>query len=126
MGRGSMPQLMNIHQNNPGHYPDGRGRRLGVRISGALSLRKCFNSTAIEWRLAMFKGLDHIAIVVADTEVALQTWRDRFGLPVLFSETINGGTVRLTHLDLGNTHLQLVQPLTADHPLAAWLATHHD
>jgi methylmalonyl-CoA/ethylmalonyl-CoA epimerase len=35
---------------------------------------------------------------------------------------VNGGTVRLTHLDLGNTHLQLVQPLTPDHPLQAWLA----
>ena len=30
--------------------------------------------------------------------------------------------MRLTHLDLGNTHLQLVEPLTPDHPLQAWLA----
>ena len=72
----------------------------------------------------MFKRLDHVAIVVADTKAALQIWRDRFGLPVLFTETINGGTVRLTHLDLGNTHLQLVEPLMADHPLAVWLAAH--
>jgi methylmalonyl-CoA/ethylmalonyl-CoA epimerase len=35
---------------------------------------------------------------------------------------VNDGTVRLTHLDLGNTHLQLVEPLTTDHPLKAWLA----
>jgi hypothetical protein len=35
---------------------------------------------------------------------------------------VNGGTVRLTHLDLGNTQLQLVEPLTPDHPLQAWLA----
>ena len=72
----------------------------------------------------MFKRLDHVAIVVADTEAALRIWREKFGLPVLFSETINDGTVRLTHLDLGNTHLQLVEPLTEDHPLAAWLAAH--
>lgn len=71
-----------------------------------------------------FRGLDHLAIVVADTEAALRTWRDTLGFPVLFSEVVNGGTVRLTHLDLGNTHLQLVQPLTPDHPLAAWLARH--
>jgi methylmalonyl-CoA/ethylmalonyl-CoA epimerase len=74
----------------------------------------------------MFQGLDHLAIVVADTETALQTWRDRFGLPVLFTETVNGGTLKLTHLDLGNTQLQLVQPLTAEHPLSAWLAAHGD
>ena len=69
-----------------------------------------------------FRSLDHLAIVVDDTEVALQTWRDRVGLEVLFSEDVNDGTIRLTHLDLGNTHLQLVEPLTADHPLQAWLA----
>jgi methylmalonyl-CoA epimerase len=68
------------------------------------------------------QGLDHIAIAVSDTEAALQVWRDVVGLPVLYSEDVNGGTVRLTHLDLGNTQLQLVQPLTPDHPLQAWLA----
>ncbi len=72
----------------------------------------------------MFKSLDHLAIVVPDTEAALRVWRDTFGLPVLFTEIVNNASVRLTHLDLGNTHLQLVQPLTADHPLTAWLDAH--
>lgn len=71
-----------------------------------------------------FNGLDHLAIVVADTEEALKTWRDRFGFPVLFSEVVNDGATRLTHLDLGNTQLQLVEPLRAEHPLAEWLRTH--
>ncbi|HKS38413.1 MAG TPA: four helix bundle protein [Verrucomicrobiae bacterium] len=66
-------------------------------------------------------GLDHLAIVVPDTEAALNVWRDKFGFIVLFSEDVNEGSVRLTHLDLGNTHLQLVQPLTVDHPLQDWL-----
>jgi methylmalonyl-CoA/ethylmalonyl-CoA epimerase len=66
-------------------------------------------------------GLDHFAVAVPDTEAALKLWRDTFGFPVLYSEDVNGGTVRLTHLDLGNTHLQLVEPLTPDHPLQAWL-----
>jgi methylmalonyl-CoA/ethylmalonyl-CoA epimerase len=71
-----------------------------------------------------YHGLDHLAIVVPDTEEALRLWRDVFGFPVLFSEDVNGGTVRLTHLDLGNTHLQIVEPLAADHPLRDWLAEH--
>ena len=70
----------------------------------------------------MFKGLDHLAIVVPNTEEALKIWRDRVGLKFLYSEVVNNGAVRLTHLDLGNTHLQLVEPLTSDHPLKAWLA----
>ena len=68
------------------------------------------------------QGLDHLAIAVPDTEEALIVWRDKFGFKVLFSEDVNGGTVRLTHLDLGNTQWQLVQPLTPEHPLQAWLA----
>lgn len=69
-----------------------------------------------------YQGLDHLAIAVPDTEAALKIWRDKFGFKVLYSEEVNNATVRLTHLDLGNTHLQLVQPLTPDHPLQAWLA----
>ena len=69
----------------------------------------------------MFKGLDHLAIVVPDTDKALEIWRDKFGFPVVCSEAVNNRTVLLTHLDLGNTHLQLVQPLTDDHALWDWL-----
>jgi len=67
------------------------------------------------------QGLDHLAIAVPDTGEALKLWRDKFGLQVVCSEVVNAGTVRLTHLDLGNTHLQLVEPLVADHPLQEWL-----
>lgn len=70
------------------------------------------------------QGLDHIAIAVADTDEALKIWRDRLGFPVLYSEVVNAGAIRLTHLDLGNAHLQLVQPLAAGHPLHAWIAQH--
>lgn len=66
-------------------------------------------------------GLDHLALVVPDTAEALALWNGVFGFPVVLSETVNGGQVRLTHLDLGNTHLQLVEPLTPDHPLRTWL-----
>ena len=59
-----------------------------------------------------FRSLDHVAIVVDNTEDALTIWRDRVGLEVLYSEEVNEGTIRLTHLNLGNTHLQLVEPLT--------------
>ena len=70
----------------------------------------------------VFNSLDHLAIVVPCTDEALKVWRDRVGLKVLYSEVVNDGTARLTHLDLGNTQLQLVEPLTDDHPLQTWLA----
>jgi len=65
----------------------------------------------------MFTSLDHVAIVVADTDEALVIFRDRLKLPVLFSEVLGEQAVGLTHLDLGNCHLQLVEPLGEDHPL---------
>jgi methylmalonyl-CoA/ethylmalonyl-CoA epimerase len=74
-------------------------------------------------KVRMFKGLDHFAIVVPDTEEALKIWRDRVGLKLLYSEVVNNGSVRLTHLDLGNTQLQLVEPLTPGHALKTWLAS---
>ncbi len=80
------------------------------------------NSPAGTMNHPIFRSLDHLAIVVQDTEEALKIWRDRVGLTVLYSELVNQGTIRLTHLDLGNTHLQLVQPLAPDHPLQKWLA----
>lgn len=67
------------------------------------------------------KGLDHIAIAVPDTGKALELWRDQVGLRVLFSEQVNDDTVLLTHLELGATQLQLVEPLVKPHPLWDWL-----
>lgn len=72
----------------------------------------------------MFKQLDHIAIVVRDTEEALGFYRDTLGLPLVLSEVIEEAGVRLTHLDLGNLHLQLVQPMREDHPLQEHLKEH--
>ena len=72
----------------------------------------------------MFKEVDHIAIVVRDTEEALRFYRDQMGLPVLLSEALDEVGVRLTHLDMGNVKLQLVQPLAEDHPLSRHLDEH--
>ncbi len=72
----------------------------------------------------LFRKLDHIAIVVRDTDQALTFYRDTLGLPLVLSEEIPSGNVRLTHLDMGNLHLQLVQPLTDDHPLHDHLEKH--
>ncbi|MEM9079712.1 MAG: VOC family protein [Verrucomicrobiota bacterium] len=70
----------------------------------------------------MFKGIDHLAILVRDTEEALSFYRDTLKLEVLLSEELERVGVRLTHLDAGNIKLQLVEPLREDHPLQAQLA----
>jgi methylmalonyl-CoA/ethylmalonyl-CoA epimerase len=66
----------------------------------------------------MIRRLDHVAILVADTDVALCHFRDRLGLRVAYSEEIAFPPARLTYLDAGNAYLQLVQPISGSGPLA--------
>jgi len=65
--------------------------------------------------------LDHVAILVTDTEEALGRFRDRLGLALVHQETLADPPVILTYLDAGNVFVQLLEPLTADSPLGRQL-----
>lgn len=66
----------------------------------------------------MIRRLDHVAILVSDTDSALIHFRDRLGLRVVHDEEIAKPLARLTYLDAGNVYLQLVQPRDSSGPLA--------
>lgn len=70
----------------------------------------------------MIRRLDHVAVIVRDTEDALRFYRDRLKLRVASSEEVPVPHVRLTYLDVGNAYLQLVEPLDGNSPMAAGLA----
>jgi len=67
------------------------------------------------------RRLDHVAVVVRDTELALRYFRDRLGLAVASSEELESPRVRLTYLDAGNAYIQLLEPLEPGEALARWL-----
>lgn len=71
--------------------------------------------------MTALRRLDHVAVLVRNTEEALLFYRDRLGLRVKSSEEIATPHARLTYLDAGNAYLQLVEPLDAASPLAATL-----
>ena len=73
--------------------------------------------------MTLLRRLDHVAVLVRDTDDALRFYSGRLGLEVASSEEIASLHVRLTYLDAGNAYIQLVQPL-ADSPLAGWLDEH--
>ena len=73
--------------------------------------------------MTQLRRLDHVAVVVRDTDEALRFYRDRLGLRVASSEEIVSPHVRLTNLDAGNAYLQLLEPLE-DSALRAWLDEH--
>jgi methylmalonyl-CoA/ethylmalonyl-CoA epimerase len=70
------------------------------------------------------RRLDHVAVLVRDTDEALRFYSGRLGLAVASSEEISTPHVRLTYLDAGNAYIQLVQPLAGDSPLTVWLDEH--
>jgi methylmalonyl-CoA/ethylmalonyl-CoA epimerase len=72
--------------------------------------------------MTLLRRLDHVAVVVRDTDEALRYFRDRLGLEVAHAEELSRPHVRLTYLDAGNAYVQLVEPLDPDGDLARWLA----
>jgi methylmalonyl-CoA/ethylmalonyl-CoA epimerase len=74
----------------------------------------------------VIERLDHVAIVVADTESALRFFRDQLGLEVVAVDEPPppAAAVRLTYLATGSIALQLVEPLDDQSAVAIWLAEH--
>jgi methylmalonyl-CoA epimerase len=70
------------------------------------------------------RRLDHVAIVVRDTEVALAHFSGRLGLQVAHRDELDSPPVRLTYLDAGNAFIQLVEPRDPESELARWLDEH--
>ena len=70
------------------------------------------------------RRLDHVAVLVGDTDRALEYFSGHLGLSVTSSEVIEVPHVRLTYLDAGVAFVQLVEPLDPDSPLAEQLAEH--
>jgi methylmalonyl-CoA/ethylmalonyl-CoA epimerase len=65
--------------------------------------------------------LDHIAVAVPNLEEALRFYRDQLGLTCLETEVVEEQGVRVAKLDLGNTHLELLEPLSPDSPVGKFL-----
>lgn len=68
------------------------------------------------------KRLDHVAVLVPDLDEALAFWQDQLGLTLDHVETISSMEVKIAFLPLGESEIELVQPLTADSGLAKYLA----
>lgn len=68
------------------------------------------------------KRIDHIAIAVNNLEEALEYYEGALGLQRLDIEIVAEQGVRVAKLDAGNTHIELLEPLTNDSPVGKFLA----
>ena len=70
----------------------------------------------------MIKRIDHIAIVVADVDQALEFWRDTLGLPLTGVEDVAEQQSQVAFLPAGDSEVELVKPTTETSGVARFLA----
>jgi methylmalonyl-CoA/ethylmalonyl-CoA epimerase len=59
----------------------------------------------------MFEAIDHVGVAVLDLERAASVYRAAFGMPVSHRETVEAQGVEAALLDVGDSHVELLQPL---------------
>ena len=66
--------------------------------------------------------IDHIGIATKDIDAALELWRDTRGLDVDHREEVAEQGVRVNMLAIGETHIELLEPLHDDSPVGKFLS----
>ena len=72
----------------------------------------------------MFGRIDHIGVAVEDIDEALALYRDRFGMREQHRETVEAFGVEAVLLEVGEGHVELLEPLSADSAVGRFLETH--
>lgn len=67
-------------------------------------------------------GLDHVGVAVRDPRQRLPLWAEALGLPLERAEAVPSEGVRTWFLDFGGGHIELLEPLSDDSPVAASIA----
>jgi methylmalonyl-CoA/ethylmalonyl-CoA epimerase len=69
----------------------------------------------------MLGRLNHVAIAVPDLAAATATYRDTLGAKVTAPQALPEHGVTVVFIDLGNTKVELLEPLGERSPIAAFL-----
>jgi methylmalonyl-CoA epimerase len=67
-------------------------------------------------------AIDHVGVAVEDIDAALVLYRDTLGLPLVHRETVSEQGVDAVLLDIGDSHIELLQPLAPDTAVGKFLA----
>ena len=69
----------------------------------------------------MIEKIHHIGIAVHDLEQSLKFYRDTLGLRVHTQDTVQDQGVSAALLTIGNSEIELLQPLSPDSPVGKFL-----
>jgi methylmalonyl-CoA epimerase len=70
----------------------------------------------------MFELIDHVGVAVADLEQALPLYERTFGMPVVHRETVEAQGVEAVLLEIGEGHVELLQPLGPETVVGRYIA----
>ena len=66
--------------------------------------------------------IDHIGIATHELDEALSLWRDTLGLEIDSTEEVTEQGVRVAMLPIGESHIELLEPLSETSPVGKFLA----
>jgi methylmalonyl-CoA/ethylmalonyl-CoA epimerase len=69
----------------------------------------------------MFDRIDHIGVAVDDLDAAIELYEQRFGMPLQHRETVEAFGVEAVLLGVGDSHVELLRPLSADSGVGRFL-----
>jgi methylmalonyl-CoA/ethylmalonyl-CoA epimerase len=70
----------------------------------------------------VFGRIDHIGVATDDLEGALALYQQTLGMPLAHRETVESQGVEAVLLDVGDGHVELLEPLGPDTPIGKYLA----
>jgi methylmalonyl-CoA/ethylmalonyl-CoA epimerase len=69
----------------------------------------------------VFGRIDHIGVATEDLDGALALYEKTFSMPLVHRETVESQGVEAALLDVGDGHVELLQPLGPDTPVGKYL-----
>jgi len=69
----------------------------------------------------VFGRIDHIGVAVDDLDEAVSLYSERLGMPVQHRETVEQQGVEAVLLGVGESHVELLRPLTPDTAVGRFL-----
>jgi methylmalonyl-CoA epimerase len=70
----------------------------------------------------VFGRIDHIGVAVEDLDAAIALHEGTYGMPLVHRETVAEQGVEAALLDVGESHVELLAPLSDDSPVGRFLA----
>jgi methylmalonyl-CoA/ethylmalonyl-CoA epimerase len=71
----------------------------------------------------VFGRIDHVGVAVEDLDAAIELYRESFGMPLAHRERVESQGVEAALLDVGDGHIELLEPLGPDTAVGKFIAS---